>query len=363
MVNALLTSCRIWSLQRSVGWRHVTKLTLQNLDGLAGLAGLADRTGLDTRPTLLRVLTDLYVQKPAHGPEEERHYVELALRLIEVVDAGTCAAVAARLAAYPAAPLAVMARLAKVPGTIAARQAQAGKAFVPDPVSEDDDDLFEPAPLFGTQAAQRAAASASASAEASHQCAGIAPGFIGQRDIFFAADSTERQLILSSLAYVASPDAAPLAQGTNVLRYLEQAALAGRMQEFTTLLQQAIGVSRALSSRIVADERGEPFAVSARALLMPTDMFQRILMFLNPAIGHSATRVYELSDLFATLPLPSALHLVAIWREADRIDAQLHMAQRRPVLYEDSPRAPRRDLLQRIQETGRPADNSAIKRA
>ncbi|MET0869178.1 MAG: DUF2336 domain-containing protein, partial [Pseudorhodoplanes sp.] len=90
------------------------KLDLGNLDGLAGLAGLADHSGLDIRPTLLRVLTDLYVQKPSHGPEEERHYIELALRLIEDVDAGTCAAVAASLSKYPAAPAEVMQRLAPI---------------------------------------------------------------------------------------------------------------------------------------------------------------------------------------------------------------------------------------------------------
>ena len=35
------------------------------------------------RSALLRVLTDLYVQKPKHTADEERHYTELALRLIE----------------------------------------------------------------------------------------------------------------------------------------------------------------------------------------------------------------------------------------------------------------------------------------
>ncbi|HYP10212.1 MAG TPA: DUF2336 domain-containing protein, partial [Xanthobacteraceae bacterium] len=33
------------------------------------------------RPTLLRVLTELYVQRPTHTADEEHHYTELALRL------------------------------------------------------------------------------------------------------------------------------------------------------------------------------------------------------------------------------------------------------------------------------------------
>ncbi len=56
---------------------------------LDGLVDLACRDGVEIRPTLLRVLTDLYVQKPSHSTEEETQYVELSLRLIEAVDAAT----------------------------------------------------------------------------------------------------------------------------------------------------------------------------------------------------------------------------------------------------------------------------------
>ena len=50
-----------------------------------------------------------------------------------------------------------------------------------------------------------------------------------------------------NLDVVAMPDSPALASGTNIMRYLEQAALAGRRQEFTTLLQQSLGISRALA--------------------------------------------------------------------------------------------------------------------
>ena len=55
---------------------------------LDGLVDLACRDGVDIRPTLLRVITDLYVQKLAHSAEEENQYIELARGLIEV---GRCA--------------------------------------------------------------------------------------------------------------------------------------------------------------------------------------------------------------------------------------------------------------------------------
>jgi hypothetical protein len=79
------------------------------LDRLARFAVPGDP---DMRPTLLRVLTELYVQKPTHTAEEERHYTELALRLLDAADISTRAAVSQRLAHYRSPPRRVVERLA-----------------------------------------------------------------------------------------------------------------------------------------------------------------------------------------------------------------------------------------------------------
>ena len=46
----------------------VEHVKIPNLDGLTELA---NRDGVDIKPTLLRVMTDLYAQKPVHTVEEE----------------------------------------------------------------------------------------------------------------------------------------------------------------------------------------------------------------------------------------------------------------------------------------------------
>lgn len=334
------------------------RLTLDNLDGMTGLAGLADRTGVDIRPTLLRVLTDLYIQKPTHTPAEDLHFMELALRLIEVVDESTLIAIATRLQAHANAPAAVLQRLAQfLPGTTSEKTAGSIELFAETSL-DDDIELFEPIPSPGTHHYQVVAASV-------EPLMPLPVDYVGQREAFFTADPGERRLILLNLVHVAEQDVA-LAQETNIIRYLEQAALAGRAQEFTTLLQQGLGVSRALSRRIVTDPQGEPFVVSAKALAMPTDVFQRILMSLNPSIGQSVDVVFSLSDLFMELPLSSALHLVAIWRAADRMEArslvhrQAHWddaplgARRVSVRTQrpDAERAPARDPSQRESSGG-----------
>ena len=79
--------------------------------GFDGLMTLSRREGVDIRPTLLRVLTDLYVQASAQSADEERQFVELTSRLIDEVDDATRSAVRARLAVYPATPLEIMNKL------------------------------------------------------------------------------------------------------------------------------------------------------------------------------------------------------------------------------------------------------------
>src|SRR6202008_2046218 len=85
--------------------------------GFDGLMTLSRREGVDIRPTLLRVLTDLYVQASKHSTDEERQFVELTSRLIDEVDDATRAAVRARLAIYPNAPAEILKKLGLRPAT------------------------------------------------------------------------------------------------------------------------------------------------------------------------------------------------------------------------------------------------------
>src|SRR5271163_2994071 len=83
--------------------------------GFDGLMNLSHREGVDIRPTLLRVLADLYVQTTTHSEQEARQFVELTSRLIDQVDDATRAAVRARLALYPATPAPVLKQLGLKP--------------------------------------------------------------------------------------------------------------------------------------------------------------------------------------------------------------------------------------------------------
>lgn len=231
---------------------------------LDSLVDLACRDGVDIRPTLLRVITDLYVQKPGHSAEEEAQYVELARGLIEAVDEPTRAAVYARLSAYPDAPREILRSLAAGPA--------AGQRRTP------EQELAE---------------------------------------LFFSASIAERRLILLNLDPVAEPaPRKPVPAESEVIRRLENAALARNTGEFSRMLERALGIGILLAERITRDHFGEPIVVAAKVLGMKADTLQRILMFLNPVVGQSVQRVYELAQLYDDVTHAAATHMVTIWRRA-----------------------------------------------
>jgi hypothetical protein len=105
-------------------------------------------------------------------------------------------------------------------------------------------------------------------------------------------------------------------QRTDIWR-LESAALQHNGEAVVHELERVLGVSRAQARRIVNDELGEPIVVAAKAVELPSDVLQRMLLFMNPHVGQSVDRVYELAELHRDISVDAARRLVAIWREAD----------------------------------------------
>jgi hypothetical protein len=260
----------------------VDYLNNPSLDGLVALG----RDGIDIQPTLLRVVTDLYVQKPRHSDEEEQHYTELALRLIDLVDAPTRAIVADKLAAYPATPAAVLQRLGRT----------APRADAP---------AASPPPETPAVAAAPPAATSPSAAELS--------------EIFLTATTEERRLILLNLDYGAAAPATAIAPqaAQDAVRRLESAALAHNSEAMAQEIERVFAMSRTRARGLVGDDSGEPVVVLARALDMPADVLQRILLCLKPTVSQSIHRVYELAALHDEIAAASALRLIAIWRAAD----------------------------------------------
>jgi hypothetical protein len=284
--------------------------------GFDGLMTLSRREGVDIRPTLLRVLTDLYVQASVHSDDEERQFVELTSRLIDEVDDATRAVVRARLSIYPGTPVEVLRRLGL--------QRSSTNEIVP---------LAQP-----IAAPPSAAPPVKAPTEAQLRMSSnltMQPKDAAEiTDLFFGASSSERALILQNLLETPLKASAriPAARAARAIETLEMAAFAADVENFTLELGETLILPWRLAAQVVNDAGGEPLACAARALDMPSPVFQRVLLFLNPEIGSSVNHVYRLSRLYDGLHERSALIMLAAWRGATMAVAR---AKYRPGLYDD----------------------------
>ena len=278
---------------------------------------LSRREGVDIRPTLLRVLTDLYVQPRAHSEEEARQFVELTSRLIDQVDDATRAAVRARLAVYPGTPIEVLKKLGLRSSASGQRMPAAAEIAAPP---------LQAAPPIKppTDAELRMASNLSMQPKDAAEIS----------DMFFGASGSERALILHNLAETPLRASAriPAIRAARAIETLEMAAFAADIENFTLELGEALILPARVAAQVVNDPGGEPLACAARALDMPSAVFQRVLMFLNPEFGSSVTNVYRLSRLYDRLSERSALVMLAAWRGSTMAVTR---AKYRAGLYDD----------------------------
>jgi hypothetical protein len=299
--------------------------------GFDGLMTLSRREGVDIRPTLLRVLTDLYVQASTHSEDEARQFVELTSRLIDQVDDATRAAVRARLAVYPGTPVPVLRQLGLKPFHPDQRLPLAQEIPVnpipvnPIPASSIPVVPSATPPLNAPSAARlRMASNLSMQPMDAAEISGL----------FFGAGSSERALILHNLADTplkASPRI-PAPRAARAIEILEMAAFAADVENFTLELGESLILPWKVSTQVVDDPGGEPLACAAKSLGMPSPVFQRVLLFLKPEFGTSVHVVYRLSRLYDNLSERSALIMLAAWRGSTMAVAR---AKYRPSLYDD----------------------------
>lgn len=280
----------------------------------SGLLDLVAGNATDTCASLLRTLTDLYLQRAAHTPEDEHYYTELALRLIDAADVSERAALAARLASYPSAPRPVLERLARDGVEVAGV-------------------ILEHSPHLRSAEHDTAEAAAGAGGQnIGTQPAAARPASCGARplaaawelsELFCRATAPERRLILINLEYAPFSPAHPLprARGMDIWR-LEAAALRRQPGIFIQELERLLDVSATQARRILYDRLGEPIVVAAKALDLSNTVVQFLLPALSPWVGQWADRVHELVRLYREISTDAAGRLIAIWRDVGQAESR-----------------------------------------
>jgi hypothetical protein len=259
------------------------------------LIGLADRPGNDIKARLLLALTALYVERATHSDEEKQQYAELAARLIDVVDETTREIVVTVLRDHPTAPIEISGR---PPQNATPAPASAPTVASPRLVGVVPALAVAPAP------------------------APEAPAPAQWGEAFFAANAAARRELLAVIAKACEGQGTMPAHevASADCERLDAAALHGRIGELIREFERALHLPRGLCERILNDPTGEPVVVAAMAARIPIAVLQRILLLVNPAVGHSVQRVFDLTNLFYELDRGAAVRLMSLWRDKARSD-------------------------------------------
>jgi hypothetical protein len=180
-------------------------------------------------------------------------------------------------------------------------------------------------------------------------------------DMFSRASSSERALVLRNLHETPLRASAriPVARARRAVETLEMAAFAADVENFALELSETLILPLRVASQVVNDPGGEPLACAAKAVDMPSPVFQRVLLFLKPEIGSSVHTVYRLSRLYDRLSERSALIMLAAWRGST---LAVSRAKFRPALYDDERHRARPAAAQTRPGTQQPG-SGIVKRA
>jgi hypothetical protein len=303
---------------------------------LDALAAMARDEGLDMKPVLLRVLTDLFVATQAHSLDEVAQFRDIAGLLCEQVDQDTAAIVACKLAEYPHTPPGVgqalvrrgddasrivladaiwlprsVARLHAISGERMMAAAVAARADLDEDIMEillsRDDALYDVTIAANLTIKLPAAVLEELLARGRREAA-VARALLFRPDLtgadravlFIHADRAERTKIIDeaeNLASLAGTARRRRQAPVDLIVTLETAAMVGDHDAFASLLALGLGVSTEAAQGLIAERTGEPLALAYVALGIPDDAATRLFMFRDPQVGHSSERVYALTHL------------------------------------------------------------------
>ncbi|HEY0292820.1 MAG TPA: DUF2336 domain-containing protein [Hansschlegelia sp.] len=315
------------------------------------LDSLSRQEGVDVRPILVRVLTDLFIQKPHHAPEEVARYEELTLQLLEVVNVETRAIVARKLADEPRAPRTIIARLLQdelevaapllsrfpdlprqtlltlaLDGGPAEAAAVAGRADIDGDMvrilAHHPDDLVLET-LVANLAAKPGEATLAALVGRALQSPALASGLLARTDLdaaglaplYLHATRERRAEIRAALAARTTRSAFAARPLRNVdavdAALVEAAAESGRGHVIAEALGQALGLKPSDASWLAAEPSGEAFVMMLRAAGVEADGVARALLICKPEIARSVTSFFELVEVAETTSRAVAADLVA----------------------------------------------------
>lgn len=327
------------------------------------LERLSRQDGLDTRPILIRVLTDLFVQKADHSADDVARYEELAGGLLDVVGPDARIAVSRKLADEPRAPQSLIERLLAdepaVSSPILARFAEAprhvlmSRAMDGGPVeagaiasrADLDADLVRLLAhhrdelvletLAANPAARIASTALAALVERARDTPALASALLRRDDLdaaaltplYLSAEPAGRAAIRAALSARPGRPAPRGGRGAEAVEaaIAEAAAAEGKAALIAEALGEALRLKPDDAARLATEASGEPFVLMLRAAGVEADLVTRAILVAQPEIATSVVRVFDLVDIAETTSRGVAAEiLAALTGETERSAAPRH---------------------------------------
>ncbi|RXF72899.1 DUF2336 domain-containing protein [Hansschlegelia zhihuaiae] len=314
------------------------------------LERLSRQEGVDVRPILVRVLTDLFVQKPDHSPEEVARYVELVSQLLDVVNVDARAAVARKLAGEPRAPHSLVERLiaddiavsapilARFPDvsrqTLLALALDGGPAEAAAIASREDldsdlirllarhPDEFVLETLVANAAVRLTGSTLAAVVERAARSPALAAALLRRDDLdavafcplYLFADPARRASIRAALASRPGRIGSLRSFGgaDELTAAIDQAvAHEGGGRRVAESIAEALELRPDDAARLVTEPSGEPFVLMLRAAGLDSDVVARALLVAQPEIATSVARVFALVEIAETTSRSVAAEVIS----------------------------------------------------
>ena len=311
------------------------------------LASFGRAPDVAIRPVLLRVMVDMFANKPHHAAVEIRQFEEILSHILGDADPETRLAVAEKLSRHPQTPRSLLERL------LADRDAAATTVVA---LAALDSPALGVAAVLGTTEVARAAAerpdldpetvrklAERPEAAVLHALAGNPAAPISATVLRYLARRARNDNVLAAKLLArpgAQPDAASLflsasrdqrhlmiadarrrdlgatsrsvsAQvSPDALSAIERAARHAGLEGLDIALTSALGLSSLEVERILDDTGGEPLALVLAAIGVPLETAGRVFLLGDPALAPSYQRLKALLAIVETVSPRTALRLV-----------------------------------------------------
>lgn len=313
---------------------------------LAGLKSLSETSRLDMKPVMMRVLTDLFVSKPHHAPDDIAQFAEISARILDQVDEDTLEVVARKLGPHPQTPDTLRDWLMHHGGRTAAALIETSRDVDRAQLAAAAQGVVQLAEAVARRAdldAQlvsllvRRPENSVAVALAQNSTVALSAedmrGFIQRArndeplaraliargvepkdaaPLFLHAGAELRMEILRTTREIGQGAIGAIEEGplSPALLDIEKAACVRDWSRFAFALSLRLGVRIEEARKLMGDASGETLALALAAIEAPTSLVTRIFLCREPAIAHSYGAVRHLANLAESVTPAEARRII-----------------------------------------------------